>query len=583
MDAFNEKKWFLYVVDHHEGPFSLADIEQKMAQGQATASSYIWCEGMPDWKMASDVQAFEALLKPSTVPPAPPELKVVSVEEPVLLSPPQSELEASTESPSLGTPSLEMISTDQNVHTLTSLEPAPEELKVDISEALASSSAQQEVNQISQTVVEKEQTADLDTKERKAAEKAAKKAAKQAEKEKRRLEKEANPEKGSLSILIKVLILVVISGGMITAYVQGLLDPVLNSPALKATVNTASDFTRPYIVKAIETVPALGKVISPIPRLEDVPNEDYEELKATSLANLTSGPKAALSLSRSDLFTPFFYVTSNLPDGTKFNVIVEGVSDTLLNHLVFNQSVEATLAKRFAKTAMVRFPDNRPLPRGEYNVYLIESENQPDATKGILANAQPSGIKIPPYLPKGSRIIAKKTYFLGGTKDSTYLSRLKEYHDKLRTRATAELAELKQFSGTLESQLNASITNFSKLRKGRIIKQQQLAWGKFNTKWSQLDSQMNESFQQWTQEILSTQYFYGMIYSLLQQASQAVAQMHGLHHAYFTGAVDKTSFDIQLGQAVSQAQTAVTTVKAKIEQAETLAPTANGMPRREGL
>src|SRR5690606_34650000 len=64
MDGFTEKKWFVYLGDHHEGPLSLADIQDKMAQSQVTPSNYVWRDGMSDWAVMTDVTEFEGLLQP---------------------------------------------------------------------------------------------------------------------------------------------------------------------------------------------------------------------------------------------------------------------------------------------------------------------------------------------------------------------------------------------------------------------------------------------------------------------------------------------------------------------------------------
>jgi hypothetical protein len=64
MDGFDEKKWFLYLSDHHEGPFSLAEIQEKMSGGQVSTANYVWCEGMPDWKPMTEVPAFVSLVNP---------------------------------------------------------------------------------------------------------------------------------------------------------------------------------------------------------------------------------------------------------------------------------------------------------------------------------------------------------------------------------------------------------------------------------------------------------------------------------------------------------------------------------------
>jgi hypothetical protein len=39
MDGFSEKKWFVYMGDHHEGPFSLDEIQGKLRQAEVSAST----------------------------------------------------------------------------------------------------------------------------------------------------------------------------------------------------------------------------------------------------------------------------------------------------------------------------------------------------------------------------------------------------------------------------------------------------------------------------------------------------------------------------------------------------------------
>ena len=56
-----QKKWFLYINDHHEGPFSLEEVRQKLISRQITHESYVWCEGMTDWQMLSQVHELSQL------------------------------------------------------------------------------------------------------------------------------------------------------------------------------------------------------------------------------------------------------------------------------------------------------------------------------------------------------------------------------------------------------------------------------------------------------------------------------------------------------------------------------------------
>jgi hypothetical protein len=417
-----------------------------------------------------------------------------------------------------------------------------------------------------------------DPKEAKRKAKEAKKAARLAEKERKKAEKLAAKEakirakeaallghgtegvamaRGGERLapkLIKWLVVLAIIGGGVGAWMGGYLDPVLNSPMVKAGIQTVSETAQPYVIQAIEKVPALGNFLSPIAGLEDVAPEDYEELKTAALGD---GTAVAVALSRADPLAPAFYVSSNRPDGTALEVQVDGVAGTLLNQISFTARVSAPMAKRLGKTAVVQGNDGKPVARGEYTIAVYE--------------------------PKGDKPLAKKTYFLGGAKDATYATRLKAFHEQYQKIAKDELTEVGQLLATLELQLNESIANFGKLSKGKVTKVQQKAWNAAHTKWMTLDGQLNQKFSKLTPEALQKDYFYGVLYDLVVKAAQAVEKLHGLHHAHFTGTGDPKALEIQRGEALAGAQAALQALKTKLEAAEKLPPTPSGMPRRDGL
>lgn len=555
MEGFEEKKWFVYVSDHHEGPFSLADVQPKLAVGEVGRHSYVWCEGMGDWKPMHEVAAFEQLLGAG----AAPEAAVPMGDGGTIMAAPDG---------------LTMMATAQDESSGPKLTMAVEAV-----------------------AAEDEKTDDIDPKARKKAEKARKKAEEAEAKESRRRAKEAKILGGGVAggvavrggerfvpRLIRWLAFLLVLAGVGAAYVQGYLDPVLRSPALKAGLQMAQDFARPYLIQLVEKVPALGQWISPIPSLDDVASEDYEDLKSAALVNpKTGGPRIALALARADPLAPAFYASSNLPDGAELEIYVEGLPETLLNLLGFSGSTRARIEKLLGKSGVLRQADGKPLPRGEYVVYVMEADKQPPAVKEALAPAAPSPLKTPANLPKGRKAVAKKTYFLGGAKDAPYQARLKEFHDRLRQKAQAELTELKQHALTLEAELGDSAANFARLRKGKTSKAQQKAWNYFHGKWTQKASQLSEAFSKWTPEVIQNNLFYGVLFGLVQQASQAIVKVHGIHHSFFAGGIDAKSFEIQLGEANSQAQQALGTLKAKVDQAGALPPTPSGMPRRDGL
>ncbi len=444
MDGFHEKKWFVYLTDHHEGPFSLDDIKGKLSLGQVNSQNYVWSEGMKDWEPMPTVPAFKPLLDNDL-----------------------SEPESGEQKDTIGEPSF-LIS--QNV----TLEPAfqsPQTTEKPFDESEPKNTeSKNTLNNMPQEMLSTKTTS------------------------KHRF------FKGIIILLIPVAFVTLITLGFF--YSQGNFSSILKSPLAK---------------EFLEKIPVLGKWISPLPPLDDVSPEDYEELKiATTAEPGSGGPKAAIALSRKDLTTPYFYLTSSLPDGAGFDYFIEGVPSTLLNHLGFSTNGHFALSKKLGKTNFIRSVDNQPIPRGEYQVYMVESEQQSDEVKKILSPLEPSPVSLPTNLPKGRKLIAKKSFFLGGAKDSVYEERLKDYHDKLKAKASAELDEIKQFTQTLDSQIQATTSEFTRLRKGKLTPIQQKAWSSFHSKWGTLDNQLGDNFQKWTPAMLENDLFYGKLYIMLK-------------------------------------------------------------------
>jgi hypothetical protein len=61
MENITEKKWFVYVQDHHEGPHSLLEIQEKLDQGLVESEGFVWSEGMDDWQKMTDVAMLDKL------------------------------------------------------------------------------------------------------------------------------------------------------------------------------------------------------------------------------------------------------------------------------------------------------------------------------------------------------------------------------------------------------------------------------------------------------------------------------------------------------------------------------------------
>lgn len=63
-------QYTLNVNGQNMGPFNMQQMQQMVQQGQMTAQTYVWKQGMANWEMAGNVQELAALF--GTVPPPPP-------------------------------------------------------------------------------------------------------------------------------------------------------------------------------------------------------------------------------------------------------------------------------------------------------------------------------------------------------------------------------------------------------------------------------------------------------------------------------------------------------------------------------
>jgi len=65
MNMETPKKWFVYINDHHEGPYSVSEVKDKIASKLVGHESYVWCEGMGDWAVITSIPELAALLSVS--------------------------------------------------------------------------------------------------------------------------------------------------------------------------------------------------------------------------------------------------------------------------------------------------------------------------------------------------------------------------------------------------------------------------------------------------------------------------------------------------------------------------------------
>ncbi len=471
MNTEIEKKWFVYVGDHHEGPFSIPEVIEKRSIGLVTDESYVWCEGMADWLMLSQV----------------------------------SELEKEVRS--------------QSVQTAEA--PRPE--------------------------VQGKKT----------------------------MSKKTN-FKGSKLILGSIFGIILLFGAVVGTIA-----------ALSRTSNEELHANlRPMLTKIADAVPAFSGFFKLVPNLTDVKPDELFELESARMGAPMNGVKINLALSSSDPNRPYFYLSTNLPHHTKFDIYLLGHSETLLNRLQFNAQGTLSTHQGFGKSEVFLADGGQPLPKGQYQVFVTEASEQEASVKELLAQYPGSKpqLKAPASIPTNAKFMITKTFFIGGERDETYLTRLKAFHEKIKQGAEKESLELKQYSETLASQLNALSGDFQKVYQARkpsaALKNN---WKKNVGNWNQLSTQLDQTIQTWSKETLQNEFFYGKVYELVKGAYQSMKALFQLENEFMEKPQDKAAFEIQHGKLLSEARQSVQVLNQKMDMISKAPKTPSGLPTREGL
>jgi hypothetical protein len=577
MNTVSEKKWFVYVGDHHEGPFSLADVREKMTAGLVTTESFVWAEGMPDWKAMSEVSEFSSLvlLKAPLHEPTPmhapplvpandheiePEGRTGMIQAPRFSDEPEQEERTimgmmgrpSPTDPAPAKKAEKPVESDP-IESEPGLKLAPEPHGSQESIGVESPSPESPVHAVEDVPIEVELPEKTDN-------------------------VPIQKKKFSGAFLTLVLTLLVLGGGSF-AFMNGTFDSVLNSPSVHAQLGSFQESSRATLLDWSEKLPALEKWVSPLPPIDDVSPDEYELLKTAARENpQTAGVHIAFAVSKQNLQTPLFVLASRLPDGTQLKLEILGLPDTLVGQTSAYSETLVTLTRRLGRSVFVQ-----GLPKGEYVIYISAGASQAGPAGQLLSAAQ--SVSIPPGFPapKNAKILAMKTIFLGGTKDAKYASDLKAFQDGLRKKATDELSEVSQFVTTLEGQMILSQTQFTTWRKPRLTPKLKAGWSKFHTEWSKLQTQLDGIFAKWTPEYIQKEVFYGSLYLAAVQIHGDGNKLHEMHQAFFKGVSDLKAFDAQHAELLASLQSQITQFRTKVGLATSQLAASPGLPRKEGI
>jgi predicted Zn finger-like uncharacterized protein len=86
-------QWFAMLGGKQQGPFNLAELQQRFTAGEVTLRTYLWKAGMGDWKRAADVPEVSPVFAgvnmpsaPAAAPPRPPTRERAAVQRDVAVS-----------------------------------------------------------------------------------------------------------------------------------------------------------------------------------------------------------------------------------------------------------------------------------------------------------------------------------------------------------------------------------------------------------------------------------------------------------------------------------------------------------------
>ena len=474
-----QKKWFIYLNDHHEGPFSVDEVRQKLITRTINKENYVWCEGMADWQMLSQAHELNQLEVSPSAEAAPAEASAPKKSQPRAATPGDA-------------------SKSSRGKSITKM--------------------------------------------------------------------------AGIAIGTLVLLMVLSVGGLAALSRSG--------------SDGMHDRLRPTLIKMVLRFPILSSAFKLVPNFSDVKPDDQREMEVALMIPPEYGAKLEIELSQNDPNRPFFYVSTNLPSHIKLDYYLVGNSETLLNRLQYSTQGSFTVFEGIGKTEVLLAEGGQPLPKGEYKVYIAENLTQEESVTHALATYPPtkSPTKIPAQIPNGTKFIFSKVFFLGGARDETYLTRLKAFHEKVKTNAEKELLELKQYSDTLQLQFTTLTSEFGKIyRNKKPNNTQKNAWKKAADTWQQINGQLDQTIQTWSKDTLQNEYFYGKAFELVKSCFESLKTLFSLESNYLEHPQDQASFEIQQGKALSEAREATELLRSKVELLLNAPKTPSGLPTREGL
>ncbi len=481
----DQKIWFIYLTDHHEGPFTAAEVAEKLGAGVVTGASLAWKDGMAEWVALETIPELAAVMGQS----AAPALADVAA-EPFLGDAPAAEGEislaqmlAASQQGSEASPAAELsLGTKTSTsRTGTATASAP----IAARPMITPGTEPDDADEVWSLLIGKEVHGLFSMDQLKAKTKAGEVSEKAmlwhpgwddyrplaefpilAQLRKNAPKKSGGAGIGTSSLKQK--------GGIVAAphidqdseatdagiqapsKFGGIVDKLkglfAKKPKQALSVNTVATKTGTTGLKkkgggsglkkiaiAIVAILVVGGggagayfflFASPIPSSLDVKPEDLDGMRETLKAPISQGGKLYWAKQTGgednplDETSPIYYVSTNLPVGSTIKLTMKGTPGTLINALRSEATFTENISKqRFATFDKIKQENGKPLPMGEYTVTVTAD---------------------------GAEKFEKKLFF-GGKKGPGYENRLHQYIDKLQKNYDEELGFLREELNTMKT------------------------------------------------------------------------------------------------------------------------------------
>ncbi len=503
----SDKKWFLYVVDVQEGPFSVDEINQKIKNGEAKTSSYVWKDGLADWVLISSMPDFMSQSKSF-------QTKSVTVSKGSdLLGFGKNNSTHTTTSNAFGFKS-------KSGKTITGLQ--TREIRNKLS-SLKSGFTLKATSNISLVKIFK-------------------------------------------AIIFLICLYQAIAAGWLDPVFEKLnlkekihtlnLTPIPMDPILKPV--------KPYLSTAkktiIQYVPQdYKKYFIEIELPTDVPEKDSDALIQAAIEPPESGARIANALSNQNPAMPKFIIAGNIPDETKLDIIIRGKRGSLLNTFNF----ETTTSAEFKNKIAISKPLQSSIPKGEYSIIFYEADQQtPKASLEVAKFPQ----KSPPSLiPQGKRIFLVDNQFIGGIRDQQFEIELKKYNEKVNAQLNIELNEIKQMHSTIESLANESAIRFNMITKNVRANMQKKDWQKYSKHYTMMSQQLEKQVTNSVQPEQRKNQLFPNIYSQINEAFKLATTLHQSETAFFDKKTTMQDIQAKAGttiQTLNQIKKQIETISA---------------------